>query len=228
MMRPDRKTELKVLGELKRLYPEPRHYLTFENPFQLLVATILSAQCPDEKVNAVTAPLFKKYPRPEYFAKAPIEQIEEAVRPTGFFRNKAKAIKGASVAIIERFGGRVPGAMEELVTLPGIARKSANAILQHGFDTVVGVVVDTHVIRVAGRLGWTGETDPVRIERELMQLFPKSEWKWIPFYMKNHGRTVCRAPAPRCSACAISGLCPSALLEPPGKGMKKGKSRKGR
>jgi len=200
----------KALGELKRLYPGPRHYLEFENPFQLLVATILSAQCPDEKVNEVTEELFRKYKGPRDFAGESLERLEEAVRPTGFYRNKAKAVKGASETILERFGGKVPGTMEELVTLPGVARKSANAILQHGFGEVVGVVVDTHVIRVAGRLGWTTETDPVKIERDLMELFPKSEWKWIPFYMKSHGRAVCKAPVPKCGECAISPLCPSA------------------
>lgn len=151
------KKALKVFGELAGLYPEPRHYLRFDNPFQLLVATILSAQCPDDKVNEVTGSLFRKYKGPVDFAAERIERLEEAVRPTGFFRNKAKAVKGAAQAIIESHGGEVPGTMEELVSLPGIARKSANAILQHGFDSVVGVVVDTHVIRVAGRLGWTKE-----------------------------------------------------------------------
>jgi len=201
---------MRVLGELARLYPEPRHYLRFDNPFQLLVATILSAQCPDDKVNEVTRTLFERYKGPKDLAAERIGRLEEAVRPTGFYRNKAKAVKGASQAILDRFGGKVPRTMEELVSLPGIARKSANAILQHGFDSVVGIVVDTHVIRVAGRLGWTKEKDPVKIERDLMGLFPEREWKWIPFYMKNHGRNVCKAPAPRCGECAISSLCPSA------------------
>lgn len=206
----DPKRALKILGELAKLYPEPRHYLRFDDPFQLLVATILSAQCPDDKVNEVTRALFLKYKGPADFAAERIELLEEAVRPTGFFRNKAKAIKGAAQAIIDSHSGKVPGTMEELIGLPGIARKSANAILQHGFDSVVGIVVDTHVIRVGGRLGWTKEKDPVKIERDLMELFPESEWKWIPFYMKNHGRAVCRAPVPKCSECSISSLCPSA------------------
>ncbi len=220
-MKKNGKKALKVLGELARLYPEPRHYLRFEGPFQLLVATILSAQCPDDKVNEVTRTLFRRYKGPADFAKEKIELLEEAVRPTGFFRNKAKAVKGASQAIIDRFGGEVPATMEELVSLPGIARKSANAILQHGFDSVVGIVVDTHVIRVAGRLGWTKEKNPVKIECDLMALFPESEWKWIPFYMKNHGRTVCRAPVPKCGECAISSLCPSAGTITPKKRAKK-------
>jgi endonuclease-3 len=203
-----------VLAELERLYPNPRHYLKFAGPFQLLVATILSAQCTDEKVNEVTAGLFEKYRGPADFAEAPVEEIERDVRPTGFYRNKAKAVKGASAAIIERFGGTVPGTMEELLTLPGIARKSANAILQHGFGAVEGVVVDTHVIRVAGRLGWTQNTDPEKIERDLMELFDRKEWRWLPFYLKSHGRAVCKAPTPRCGECAVAALCPSALIGP--------------
>ena len=220
-MKQKSKKAMKTLGELKKLYPEPRHYLRFDNPFQLLVATILSAQATDEKVNEVTSELFQKYKSPEDLAEEEIERIEEAVRPTGFYRNKAKAVKGASQAVVKRFGGKVPERMEDLVTLPGIARKSANAILQHGFDSVVGIVVDTHVIRVAGRLGWTKEKDPDKIERDLMELFPESEWKWIPFYMKNHGRSVCKAPVPKCVECRISSLCPSAGTIKPKKRSKK-------
>ncbi len=211
----DERKALAVLAEFKRLYPNPRHYLRFENPFQLLVATILSAQCTDEKVNEVTAGLFRKYPAPAELAEAPIEEIEREVRPTGFYRNKAKAIKGASAAIVERFGGSVPDTMEGLLTLPGIARKSANAILQHGFEKVEGVVVDTHVIRVAGRLGWTANADPGKIELDLMKLFDRREWRRLPFYLKSHGRAVCKAPVPKCGACAVAALCPSALIEPP-------------
>jgi endonuclease-3 len=200
----------KTLGLLKKLYPGPRHYLEFDTPFQLLVATILSAQCTDERVNRTTPALFEKYPDAAAFAAAGIGEIEEAVRPTGFYRNKAKAIKGASEAIVELYGGEVPGDMDSLTGLPGIARKSANAILQHGFSRTEGIVVDTHVIRVAGRLGWTGEKDPVKIERDLMGLFPRAEWKWLPFYLKNHGRAVCKARRPRCAECGMSSLCPSA------------------
>jgi endonuclease-3 len=210
----DAKRAHAVLAAFKRLYPDPRHYLKFKNPFQLLVATILSAQCTDEKVNEVTAGLFREYPQPEDLAGEAVEAIERAVRPTGFYRNKAKAIKGASAAIVERFGGSVPRTMDELLTLPGVARKSANALLQHGFGKVEGVVVDTHVIRVAGRLGWTANTDPRKIELDLMKLFAKKEWRWLPFYLKTHGRAVCRAPVPKCGECAVAALCPSALIEP--------------
>jgi endonuclease-3 len=225
----ERRKALAVLAAFKRLYPDPRHYLRFDNPYQLLVATILSAQCTDEKVNEVTATLFERYPRPEDLAGAALETIEEAVRPTGFYRNKAKAIKGASAAVVERFGGAVPDTMEELLTLPGIARKSANAILQHGFGKVVGVVVDTHVIRVAGRLGWTANADPGKIEEDLMKLFDRGEWRWLAFYLKSHGRAVCKAPTPRCDACAVSALCPSAakwLREAPGSRSKGGRARR--
>jgi endonuclease-3 len=210
----DRKTAGRVLSQLKSLYPNPRHYLSFENPFQLLVATILSAQCTDEKVNEVSASLFERYPRPDDLAAERLEAIEEAVRPTGFYRNKAKAIKAASKELLERFGGGVPDTMDELVSLPGIARKSANAILQHGFSKVEGIVVDTHVVRVAARLGWTASRDPVKIERDLMELFDRREWRWLPFYLKSHGRAVCKAPAPRCAQCSVNVLCPSALIEP--------------
>jgi endonuclease-3 len=203
-----------VLEIFKKLYPNPHHYLDFHNPFQLLVATILSAQCTDEKVNAVTPGLFRRYPGPADFARAPLGDIEEAVRPTGFFRNKAKAIRGASEAIVARYGGDVPRTMDELVTLPGVARKSANAILQHGFSKVEGIVVDTHVIRLSQRLGWTKERDPVKIERDLMELFERGEWRWLPFYLKNHGRAVCKAPTPKCRECAVNVLCPSALPGP--------------
>lgn len=210
----DAKKALAVLAAFKRLYPDPHHYLRFENPFQLLVATILSAQCTDEKANEVTTGLFGKYRGPADFADSPVEAIERDVRPTGFYRNKAKAIKGASAAIVERYGGSVPGTMDELLTLPGIARKSANAILQHGFGKVEGVVVDTHVIRVAGRLGWTANSDPEKIEQDMMRLFDKKEWRWLPFYLKSHGRAVCKAPTPKCGECAVAALCPSALIGP--------------
>ncbi len=211
----DAKKAIAVLAAFKRLYPDPHHYLKFENPFQLLVATILSAQCTDEKVNEVTAGLFEAYPRPEDLATEPIEAIERAVRPTGFYRNKAKAIKGASVALVERYGGSVPDTMDGLLTLPGVARKSANAILQHGFGKVEGVVVDTHVIRVAGRLGWTANADPGKIELDLMRLFDRKEWRWLPFYLKSHGRAVCKAPSPKCGECVVAALCPSALIRDP-------------
>jgi len=217
-----RKQAYEVLNIFKKLYPNPHHYLNFSNPFELLIATILSAQCTDEKVNSVTSELFKKYRSPKDFAREPIEAIEEAIRPTGFYRNKARAIKGACEAVIERFNGRVPETMEELTSLPGIARKSANAILQHAFSKVEGVVVDTHVIRVANRLGWTSSKNPLQIEKDLMSIFDRKDWKWLPFYLKSHGRMVCRAPNPRCDKCEVAVLCPSASIGP---GAKKGKNK---
>ena len=214
-----RKNDAKIvetaLGELKRLYPNPRHYLEFDGPFQLIVATILSAQCTDERVNEVTRTLFASYRTPGELAAERPEAVEAAVRPTGFYRNKARAIQGASRALVERFGGRVPDTMDELLTLPGIARKSANAILQHGFGKVVGVIVDTHVIRVARRLGWARSDDPEKIERELMERFEKREWRWLPFYLKSHGRAVCKAPTPSCGSCSLSASCPSARADRP-------------
>ncbi len=209
-MKESSKKAQKVLSSLKKLYPNPRHYLVFNNTFELLIATILSAQCTDAKVNEVTRGLFERYPGPGDLAGEGIEAIEEAVRPTGFYRNKAKAVKAASKEILERFGGRVPGTMEELLTIPGIARKSANAILQHGFSKVEGIVVDTHVSRLASRLGWTANRDPVKIEGDLTSLFGREDWIWIPFYLKNHGRSVCRARSPKCPGCAVSNLCPAA------------------
>ena len=222
---PDKKHANHILSGLKDLYPDPHHYLAFEGPFQLLVATILSAQCTDERVNEVTRDLFNRFPGPSDFAGADISVIEEAVRPTGFFRNKAKAIQGASAAIIERHNGEVPDTMEELIKLPGLARKSVNAVLQHGFSKVEGIVVDTHVIRLAGRLGWTENTKPEKIEEDLMELFDRSEWRWIPFYLKNHGRAVCKSRKPACGECTLAELCPSAFISPQGKAKKKRKSR---
>jgi endonuclease-3 len=200
-----------VLSRLKELYPNPRHYLTFRNPFELLVATILSAQCPDETVNAVTEKLFRKYRTPEDFEGLPLAQLETDIHSINFFRNKAKAIKEASTIIVERYHGKVPDDMESLTKLPGIGRKSANAILAHGFDRVQGIIVDTHVIRLARRLGWSAESDPDRIEQDLMKLLDQQEWKSIPFYLKSHGKAVCKAQKPLCQECALNKMCLSAL-----------------
>ena len=209
-----------TLAILQKEYPDPRHYLVFDGPLQLLVATILSAQCTDEKVNETTPALFRRYPDARAFAKASLAEIEEAVRPTGFYRNKAKAIKGACAIVAGEHGGEVPRTMEELVRLPGIARKSANAILQHAFGEIVGIVVDTHVIRLARRLGWTAEKNPEKIEADLMALFPETAWRWLPFFLKNHGRAVCTARRPACEECPVRRRCPSSETggEPPAAG----------
>lgn len=224
----DSRRAAEALSRMREEYPAPGHYLDFEGPFQLLVATILSARCTDEKVNETTPGLFERYPGPAEMAGAPLSDLEEAVRPTGFFRNKAKAIKGASERIAEDFGGEVPADMDALTSLPGIARKSANAILQHGFGRVEGIVVDTHVVRLSRRLGWTEKKDPVKIERDLMELFDGSEWKWIPFYLKSHGRAVCTARKPKCPRCFLSGTCPSAFEASGVEGRPPGKGRGGR
>ena len=193
-----------IIKTLKKEYPETKYYLKFSNPLQLMVATILSAQCRDNVVNSVTAKLFQKYKTASDFTKLK----EEDIKSITFFNNKAKSIREASKLVIKKFGGKVPDRMEDLVTLPGVGRKTANAILINAFDKVVGIVVDTHIIRVAYRLGLTKNTNPEKIEKDLMAAVPKAEWKRITWLMKDHGRAVCRAPAPICSKCVLSRICP--------------------
>ena len=195
---------------LAGLYPSLEISLGWETPLQLVVATVLSAQCTDERVNQVTAALFPRYPDAEAFASASLEELEEAVRSTGFYRNKAKNIKGLATRIAEVYGGKVPSTMEELLTLPGVARKTANVVLSNAFDIHEGIVVDTHVKRVANRLGLTDETDPVKVESDLMKVLPREEWHPFPWRLIRHGRAVCKARKPACDACPIRELCPSA------------------
>lgn len=197
---------------LAKAYPGARCSLDHTSPFELLVATILSAQCTDERVNLVTPALFRRFPTPEHFAGAATEEIEAHVRSTGFFRNKARAIKGAATLLAERFGGRVPDTMEELLILPGVARKTANVVLGTAYGRASGVVVDTHVQRVSRRLGLTVEEDPAKIERDLMALLPAAVWVGFSHRMIQHGRRICAARKPRCSACPVNDLCPSAEL----------------
>ena len=197
------KTE-KILIVLKKEYPGTKYYLNFSNPVELMVATILSAQCRDSLVNSVTEKLFKKYKTAADYTKLKSEDVKSIT----FFNNKAKNIREASQILIDKFGGRVPSTMEELITLPGVGRKTANAILINAFGKVVGVVVDTHVIRVAYRLGFTENTNPEKIEKDLMALLPKEEWKHFTWLMKDHGRAVCRAPVPTCSKCVLNKICP--------------------
>jgi len=178
----------RILERLKAQYPDARYYLNFSNPLELLVAAILSAQARDEAVNAVTAELFQKYKTAEDYATAPPERLENDLRRINFYRNKARAIQAACRALVERHGGRVPDTMEALTKLPGVGRKTANAILANAFDKVEGIVVDTHVARLSRRLGLTDRDDPEGIERDLMALLPKSEWKRLPWLMKAHGR----------------------------------------
>ncbi len=197
---------------LGRAYPDARCSLDHRSPFELLVATILSAQCTDERVNMVTPALFRRFPSPSHFAGATAAEIEGHVRSTGFFRNKARAIQGAATLIAERFGGRVPATMEELLTLPGVARKTANVVLGTAYGQASGVVVDTHVQRVTRRLGLTAEKDPAKIERDLMAILPATVWVGFSHRVIQHGRRVCAARKPRCSDCPVNDLCPSAEL----------------
>lgn len=199
-----------IIRILKKEYPESRTALYFRTPLQILVATILSAQCTDVKVNEITPGLFEKYPDAEAFARAEQRELEQEIRPTGFFRNKAKNIVGASKMIVEDFDGQVPETMEDLLRLPGVARKTANIVLSSAFKKTEGIAVDTHVKRLSGRLGLSQERDPDRIERDLMRIVPKSEWLHFNYMLVNHGRQVCQAKKPACPECKIQPLCPSA------------------
>lgn len=200
---------LEILIVLKRLYPDATCSLTYETPVQLLVATILSAQCTDERVNKVTPALFARFPDAQALAYCDREELETLIRSTGFYRNKAKNIQGACKKIIQDFGGEVPQRMEELLTLPGVARKTANVVSAHAFGVNQGVTVDTHVKRLSQRLGLTQEKDPVKIERDLMKLLPQAEWENFSISIIYHGRAVCNARKPICSACDLAHICPS-------------------
>lgn len=191
------------------MYPDAHCALTYETPLQLLMATILSAQCTDERVNQVTPHLFKAYPDVYALAQAKVADIEVIVKSTGFFRNKAKSIKGASEKIVEDFGGEVPRTLEALITLPGVGRKTANVVLGNAYGINVGVVVDTHVSRLSQRLGLTLHKDPVKIEQDLMTLVPRKNWTLWSHWMIWHGRKVCKAIRPRCGECQLANLCPS-------------------
>jgi len=196
-----------ILKALDEAYPAATCALTHKNPFQLLISTILSAQCTDERVNQVTATLYPKYPNPEAFAYANPSELEQDIRPTGFFRNKTKSIMGASKLIVEKFGGQVPRTMEELLTLPGVARKTANVVLGTAFGIASGVVVDTHVQRLAGRLDLSKNTDPNKIEKDLMRIIPPERWILFSHQLIWHGRRVCRARYPMCAECNLYRLC---------------------
>jgi len=201
---------LEIVSRLKRMYPKAKCTLDFTNPFELLIATMLSAQSTDVRVNVVTKSLFRKYPDPQSFADAKQPEMEHDVRQTGFFRNKAKAVIAASKAIVANHGGEVPHTMEELTALPGVGRKTANVVLGNAFKTAVGVVVDTHVTRVSGRLGLTSNTDAVKIEQDLMKLIPQKEWTVFSHRLIQHGRQICVARKPKCRECLLNELCPSA------------------
>ena len=200
-----------LYNELLKLYPDAHCELDYTTPFQLLVATILSAQCTDKRVNLVTPALFTRYPTVAALAAARQEDVEEIIKSTGFFRNKAKSIIAMANALVERHGGDVPSAMDALVVLPGVGRKTANVILGNAFGINDGVVVDTHVGRLAIRLGLTRETDPVKVEQELMGRFPRERWTMLSHLLIWHGRRVCEAKRPRCAECALQQRCPSAF-----------------
>jgi endonuclease-3 len=200
-----------IIRLLEEEYPRARIALTHGNPLELLVATILSAQCTDERVNKVTATLFKKYRTAEDYARADLAELEIDVRSTGFFRNKAKNIKQTGRMLVDRFNSQVPRAMEEMLQLPGVARKTANIVLQNAYDIVEGVAVDTHVRRVSKRLGLTENVDQDKIERDLMKVVPKEKWMRITDLLISLGRNVCVARKPRCEVCVLNGVCPSAF-----------------
>ena len=205
-----------IITTLRQSYPRSRTALRFESPLQILVATILSAQCTDEKVNQITPSLFRKYPTPSDFASADPKVLEQEIRPTGFFRNKTKSIIGASKKIVEDFGGKVPDSMEDLISLPGVARKTANIVLSSAFQKSEGIAVDTHVRRLSQRLGLSKEQNPDKIERDLMKIVPKEDWLDFNYMLVNHGRAVCPSRKPRCPECQLKRFCPSASEFYPG------------
>ena len=201
-----------VVRALKKKYPDARCSLNYASPLELLVATILSAQCTDERVNVVTAELFRKYRDAADYLKAAPEELEQDIRPTGFFRNKARAIQGACRLLEEQHGGRVPASLEDLLALPGVARKTANVVLGNAFGVASGVVVDTHVQRLSARLGLSAQKQPEKIERDLMALVPETDWIDFSHLLIYHGRKVCKARTPLCDQCVVELLCPFSTL----------------
>jgi endonuclease-3 len=202
----------KIWAILREEYPDAKPALNYGNPLELLVATVLSAQCTDVQVNRVTEDLFKKYRTVEDYANADLGELEEDIYSTGFYKNKAKNIIAAARLILERHNGEVPDTMEDLVTLPGVGRKTANIVLSRGFGVIEGIAVDTHVKRLSGRLGFTNNSDPVKIEQDLMVLTPKNEFDSLSMTLILHGRKVCTARKPKCTECIINNLCPSRLI----------------
>lgn len=203
---------LEIVVRLKRLYPDAPCTLNYETPVQLLVATILSAQCTDERVNKVTPALFTRFPDAAALANTDLTELENLIRSTNFYRNKAKNIKAACQMIVTEFGGQVPKRMELLLKLPGVARKTANVVLANAYGIISGVTVDTHVKRLSQRLGLTEHTNPIHIERDLMRLLPQEEWENFSIRMIYHGRAICKAKNPACKVCLLAELCPAANL----------------
>jgi len=201
-----------IYRRLEKKYQKPRIALNFEDPIQLLVATILSAQCTDKQVNIVTKDLFKKYKTAEDYANADLETFQQEIRSTGFYKNKARNVIAAAKMIVKEYASKVPNTMEELIKLPGVARKTANIVLSSAFGKTEGIAVDTHVKRLSGRLGLTRETDPNKIEQDLMELYPKENWTLMSHLLIGHGRAICKAPKPLCAQCFMKDICPSANL----------------
>jgi endonuclease III len=199
-----------ILARLRQTYPEVRLALDFQSPLQLVMATVLAAQCTDERVNQVTPALFRRYPTARDYAAADLAELEEMVRTTGFFRNKARALKNLGTALAAEHGGEVPASLELLVALPGVGRKTANVVLGNAFGLNEGVAVDTHVQRLSRRLFLTEETDPEKIERDLMPVLPREEWTRFALLLQDHGRKICKARKPECAICPVADLCPSA------------------
>jgi len=202
-----------IIKLLKRAHPDAHCALNHSNAFELLVATILSAQCTDERVNIVTADLFRKYRKPEDYLKVPETELQQDIRTTGFFRNKTRNIQGACKVLVEEFKGEVPRTMEELLTLPGVARKTGNVVLGVAYGIAAGIVVDTHVTRLSNRLGLTKQKDAVKIENDLITLVPKKDWIIFSHLLIFHGRRICKARRPLCEECAVERLCPSSMLK---------------
>jgi endonuclease-3 len=201
-----------ILARLRRTYPQTRIALDFQSPLQLLVATVLAAQCTDQKVNEVTPPLFRRYPTARDLAGADLPELEEMVRQTGFYRNKARAVKSLGMALVAEHGGEVPDSMEALVALPGVGRKTANVVLGNAFGKPEGIAVDTHVQRLSRRLFLTEEEDPEKIERDLTAILPREEWTRFALLLQDHGRKICKARRPECAVCPVADLCPSAEI----------------
>jgi endonuclease-3 len=199
---------LQIIAKLKRYYPDAHCALDHSNPLELLLATILSAQCTDERVNQVTKTLFKRFRNAKAFADAPLDEIEDIIRPTGFFRAKAKSLKGTAQRIADDFHGEVPRDLDTLTGFPGVGRKTANVVLGNAFHLATGIVVDTHVKRLAFRLGLTAQKSPERVEEDLLELVPQADWIQFSHWLIFHGRQVCKARKPQCERCVLEGLCP--------------------
>ncbi len=213
MITAQKKFAVQIINRLKNEYPDAHCALVHSNAFELLIATILSAQCTDVRVNIVTADLFRKYRQPQDYVEVSPQELEQDIKSTGFYRNKAKNIQAAYEKIIENFGGEIPKTMDELLTLNGVARKTANVVLGNAFGIASGVVVDTHVSRLSQRLGLTEETTPEKIEIALAPIVPKKDWIIFPHLLIWHGRAVCQARKPKCAECVLEDLCPSSLLK---------------